>query len=823
MQVLDTRFNQGFSAFRRTVKFLFVSFIASVFIHVPAYAYLLTQNSIVSTVTKTGSSGDFKPNPIMTLNVQPATTVITVDGVIDEAAWSGAERFENFVENFPNEGQKPKAITDGYVTHDDKNLYIAFICHDPDMHKLRATLSDRDRLYQDDFVGINVDPYGAQVNGFEFFVNPLGIQADLSVDINGNEDDSFDAVWESAAKIYDDRWTVEIKIPFQSLRFPNKTEQDWLIHFWRIYPRDQRYLYSWMPRSRDVSNQYSEAGHLKMTMTETPGKTFELLPYAVGTTTRALEDKDAEGINGKWGKTQLDQNVGFNLKYGLSSNVTLDLAYNPDFSQIEADAGQISVNNTFALFFNEKRPFFLEGRDIFFVDQDINLLYTRTINNPLVAAKLSGKAGKLSFGYITSYDEDTPYIIPFEENSVTLSTNTNSTTNILRTKYELKTGTYVGFTGTDRRVGGGSNTAGTLDAKIRLDSKYTLSALAGLSHTREPNDSALSADQIDHFTFRTGGRTYDSEFNGENYDGWLGRITLDRTARHWGFFAWYNDLSPGFRSENGFIRSNNIREVGAFNRYTFYFADSNPVLARIEPRVQFNRKYNYDGQLKDWWINPQLFVQFKKQTYIWIGVAALNNENFHGRQFNNIHRVGFETGTQAIKLINGGFWTETGNYINREGRSDDPRNPLIKAKGFNLQTWLTVKPTSRLSDEFNYLQFDLWTHYGGKPLVSQHIFRNALSYQFTTRLFLRIIGDLAISDTYQTATDEDDNLIIGQTDHQHSESFNINPLISYKINPFTVFFLGANVGGSKRPYENYNGLTATNQSVFVKFQYFMRI
>lgn len=781
-----------------------------------------SQQMVLEENGKSGSAAVFIPNPLLTLELKPASTPIVIDGLIEDL-WHNASRFDNFVENFPNERQKPKVRTEGFVTHDDKNFYVAFICFEPNMKNLRATLSDRDALYQDDFVGINVDPFGAQVNGFEFFVNPLGIQADLTVDVSGNEDDSFDAVWESAAKIYDDRWTVEMKIPFKSLRFPNKPEQDWLIHFWRIYPREQRYLYSWMPRSRDVSNQYSEAGHLRMTMTETPGKTVELLPYVVGSSSRSLVDKDANGINGKWGKNQFDQNVGFNLKYGLTSDITLDLAYNPDFSQIEADEGQISVNNTFALFFNEKRPFFLEGRDIFHVDNDLNLLYTRTMNNPLIAGKISGKAGKMSFGYIASYDEDTPFILPFEEKSAVFSSNKNSATNVLRTKYEIAKGTYVGFVGSDRRTKGGSNSAGTIDAKIRLDSKYTLSALAGLSRTEEPSDSILSSDDIRDVSFQTRGRSFDSDFNGENYNGWFTRLTLDRTAKHWGFFAWYNDLSPGFRSDNGFIRSNNLREVGAYNRYTFYFADAHPLLVRIEPRVQFNRKYNYDGRLKDWWINPQLFVQFKKQTYIWMGVAAVNNENFRDKQFDHIHRVGFEMGSQAFKLINGGFWTETGYYINREGRADDPRNPLIKAKGFNLQTWLTIKPTSRLSNEFNYLQFNLWTHYGGDPLVSQYIFRNAISYQFTSRLFLRIIGELSFRDTYKTTADEDDNLILGQIDHGHDESFNINPLLSYKINPFTVFFLGANIGGTKRPYENYSGLTSTDQSIFVKFQYFMRL
>jgi hypothetical protein len=503
------------------------------------------------------STSDFKHNPILTLNLKSSASPIEIDGIIDDA-WQDAAHFDNFVENWPNERQQPKVRTEGYVTHDDKNLYIAFICYDPDMKKLRARMSDRDALYQDDFVGINVDPFGAQVNGFEFFVNPLGIQADLTVDVTGDEDDSFDAVWESSAKIYEDRWAVEMKLPFQSLRFPNKPEQDWLIHFLRIYPREQRYVYSWMLTSRDAGNQYAQAGHLKMTMKETSGKTIELLPYVVGSSGNSLIAKD-DGVNGKWSKARYDKDFGFNAKYGLSSNITLDVAYNPDFSQIEADEGQISVNNTFALFFNEKRPFFLEGRDIFFIDNDLNLLYTRTINNPLIAGKISGKAGKMSFGYIASYDEDTPFIIPFEERSAVFSSGRNSTTNILRTKYELTKGTYIGFVGTDRRTDRGSNSVGTVDSKIRINSKYTLSAMAGISRTEESNDSSFSANGISDASFQTGGKTYSGEFDGQNFNGWFSRVTLDRTARQWGFFAWYNDLSPGFRSDNGFIRSNNLR------------------------------------------------------------------------------------------------------------------------------------------------------------------------------------------------------------------------------------------------------------------------
>lgn len=758
-----------------------------------------------------GEDKDFLPNPILTLTPTKIESPVRIDGTLEDVWYSGAA-FENFSENYPTERGRPLVETEGFVLYDKDNLYVAFISHDPDIAKLRAHLSDRDRIFRDDFVGVNIDPYGAQVNGFEFFVNPLGIQGDLSVDVTGNEDESFDAVWESAASIGHDRWIVEMKIPFQSLRFPNKDQQTWLIHLLRIYPRENRFVYSWMPHSRDVSNQYAEAGRLQLSLGHLSKKTVELLPYVASSSSNQLVAQE-DGVNGKWDHTDFDHNVGLNLKYGLSSTMTLDVAYNPDFSQIEADAGQINVNNTFALFFNEKRPFFLEGRDIFFVDPDVNLLYTRSINDPLVTGKITGKVGKISLGYVSAFDENTPYVVPFEERSVTLATKANSTSNVLRTKVELGTGTYIGFVGTDRRTTDGSNSVGTIDTKIRLNKQYTLSAMAGVSRTDEPTDSAFSEDRIPDVSFHAGDRDYNSDFNGERFNGHFMRVTLDRTARHWGFFAWYNDLSPGFRSENGFIRGNNLREAGAFNRYTFYLDESHPWLSRIEPRVQMNRKYNYDGKLKDFWIGPQLFIQMKKQTYFWSNAAVVNNENFRGKQFNHIHRAAVEMGTEAFRLISGGFWTETGSYVNRGGTEGDPRNPLAKAKGYNLSVWLTLKPTSQLSNEFEYRQFNLWTHYGGKLLVGQQIYRDALAYQFTKRLFLRLIGEISYVDFY----DGDSQQV------EHRTRFSVDPLLSYKINPFTVLFLGAHVGGGKDPYENYDGLTRTNQSVFVKFQYFMRI
>ncbi|NUN45774.1 carbohydrate binding family 9 domain-containing protein [bacterium] len=767
----------------------------------------------------------FQPNTKMTLNVPKAESALIIDGEIEDTWLQGAS-FGNFVENGPVEGRQPLAETQGYILFDNDYVYFAFIAYDPEMHKLRANLSDRDRIFRDDFVGVNIDPFGAQTNGFEFFVNPLGIQGDLSVDVNENEDESFDAVWESAAKIYDDRWTVEIAIPFKSLRFPDRQDQNWLIHLWRVYPRENRFLYSWIPINRGKGNQYAQAGQIAMNMEKRPSKPIEFLPYALGSRDRFVKF-NGDTTKGIWSKSNYDKNFGFNLKYGITSDMTLDLAYNPDFSQIEADATQISVNNTFALYYNERRPFFLEGRDVFFVDDDLNLMYTRSINDPLLLGKLSGKTDRLSYGYLLGLDENAPYIVPKEEGSRTLLSTNNTTNNTIRAKYELAKGTYVGILGTDRRTSDGSNTVGTIDTKIRINDTYTLSGIVSASTTDEPDATSLYGS-TDRFVAFGDSLTYG--FNNEKFKGIATRVTLDRTAREWGFFAWFNDRSPGFRSEQGFITNNNVREAGAFSRYTFYMNDDHPLLTRVEPRVRFNRKYNYDGKLKDWWINPQIFLQFKKQTYFWLGVAALNNENFAGKQFNNIHRISFESGTDAFQKLSGGLYGEVGNYINRSGNAEDTFNPLSKIKGVKLTVWATIRPISRLRNDFEFNSASFRKDFGGDLIDQQLIYRNTLQYQFTKRLFLRLIGEMGAINSHRAKRDKNtDDIVLDVNNQQvldktHDVFYAISPLMSYKINPFTVFYLGANfMGRNNLDFPNYDGTNLNRTNFFLKFQYLMQI
>lgn len=358
--------------------------------------------------TESDRPEQFRPNSNLVIEALKISEPVSIDGVLEEPFWRLAQKLSNFSEVSPGDNEEPPVRTEAYVTYDDDNLYIGFICYDDDPAAIRATVCDRDRIFADDMVGIIIDTFRDMQNGYEFFINPHGIQADLRRIMN-DEDLSYDVIWESAAVITLDGWTAEMAIPFRSIRFADSEEQRWGLHVIRVRPRNSRDQYSWAPISRDDVCLFCQAGLLTNIRGVKRGKNLEILPYAVSSESGALSDPDdplSEFKNGG-----LDGNVGADVKYGITPGITLDLTYNPDFSQIETDAEQIDVNTTFALFYPEKRPFFLEGSDIF--DTRIKAVYTRTINDPVAALKLTGKAKRYSVGYILGVDDHVTFTVPF--------------------------------------------------------------------------------------------------------------------------------------------------------------------------------------------------------------------------------------------------------------------------------------------------------------------------------------------------------------------------------------------------------------------------
>lgn len=370
-----------------------------------------------------------------------ADSAVVVDGKLDEPIWEKALRLDLPYEVNPGVNIPSRVRTEALLTYDDAYFYAAFRAADPEPDRIRARFTDRDTAFQDDFVGIVVDTFDDERRAFEFFVNPKGVQMDLVVDdVLGNEDSSWDAIWFSAGSLTGDGYLVEMAIPYTSLRFQRGDgSQAWGLDLVRVYPRNYRFLLAMNARDRNVDCYLCQVSRVVGFEGATPGKNLEITPTVTVIRTDARDPFPQAPLEN--GNPETD--LGVTARWGITPNLTASGAINPDFSQVEADVAQLDVNEQFALFYPEKRPFFLEGSDFF--DTPIQAVYTRTVVDPSWGAKLSGKEGKGAIGLFVAQDEFTNLLFPGSQGSFgTPPVNSDSTAAVLRYRRDVGKNSTIG-------------------------------------------------------------------------------------------------------------------------------------------------------------------------------------------------------------------------------------------------------------------------------------------------------------------------------------------------------------------------------------------
>jgi hypothetical protein len=454
---------------------------------------------------------------------------------------------------------------------------------------------------------------------------------------------------------------------------------------------------------------------------------------------------------------------------------------------VEADAAQVDVNTTFALFFPERRPFFQEGAELY--QTFIQTVYTRSVNNPSVATKLTGRFDRANLAYLGAIDSDTPVILPFEEQSEIVDAG-RSYSNIGRYKRNLGDGSFLGGLVTDRRyeVGGSGTTVG-IDGAIRFLHNYQFEWQIVGSHTEEPNDPTITEDIEDEIRFDDDRHT--STFDGESYSGFASYVSLERQSRFWNFDVDYRATSPSFRADAGFVFRNNIHQILTQNevdiRPKWGFVD------QISPYVTAGYDWNFDGRRKDEFVWLGFWGRFKGQTNAGAEVLLFSNEIFKGTDFRGMQRLNVWIDSRFSDPVKLGSEVTVGESIARG--EDIP----VLGDGIDISIWGEIKPTDRFRIEPDLNFSHLSNKATGETVFDGYILRGRLNYLFSKRLALRLVTQY----------------------NEFDDRLEIDPLITYRVNPFTAFFVG-----STHDYTDYDederGFKRTNRQFFFKVQYLVR-
>ncbi|MFH1893193.1 MAG: DUF5916 domain-containing protein [Candidatus Zixiibacteriota bacterium] len=754
-------------------------------------ATLLTVALFFILTGSTLADDTFKPNIEPSLEISRAAGKIKIDGEIGDEGWRGAAEAANFAEREPGDQIKPLVDTRVLVTYDSDNFYVLFVCHD-DPDQIRRSICERDVSVGDDNVCIVLDTYGNAAWTYELFANPYGIQRDKLWSRSGGEDAGYDLIWESAGTITESGYQVEMAIPFSSLRFPNTSTQTWRIDFWRNRPREHHHQYSWAANDRDDPCWVCQFGTLTGIENVEPGKGIEILP-----TFLAFQSGELPG-RANFDNDDPKGEISLGAKYSVNSNITAEATFNPDFSQVESDAGQIDVNTTFALFYPERRPFFQEGSDLF--RTWMSAVYTRSINDPQFAAKVTSRMNRTSGAYLIARDEHTPMILPFEESSAFLLAD-KSVSQIFRVRHVLGEDTHVGLLLTDRRIeGGGSGTLLSADGELRLSKRFRIQWQAVASHTEEPDDPGLSEEisllsyygLIDS-TFDKG--KYTSVFDGESFSGYHWVVNFEERSRNTMVDLAFREISPTYRADNGFEPQNNRRVVDFTSGYIFYFDNEN-FIQRFNPSLNLGRVWNYDGERKDEWVRLQAELLMKGQTSIH-SMYLRSAENYRGVQFDNIWNSHICVDTRLNEMIGCGGSINHGNLIARR------ETPPVMGRQSSASFWLDIKPTDRLLIEpgINYIVSDDLD--SGEELFSQLISRTRVNYQFTRELSMRLV--VQYDDYY--------------------DCWDVDPLLTYRLSPFSLFYVGSTVDYTdlKNGDGEHQYWKVTTRQFFMKLQYLFQV
>jgi len=757
---------------------LFLTVLAAGLVLVPAAQTSQAQSQV------TPESGKFIS---ARFDVVKASGPIKIDGVIDEEAWAAAPGIPLPYEWQPGDNIPSPVKTECLVTYDLRNLYVAFRCFDPDPKKIRAHLMDRDdsdTLILDDHVAFMVDSFNDERRAFQFRINPLGVQADANFsESEGYEDFSWDAIWSAAAKITDWGWALEVAIPMSQLRFHQVSgPQTWGFSAERSWPRDTRHRMTSHPRSRNVNCILCQFNKLTGFEGITPGRNIEIDPTFTASRTDAMPDGGFP--DGSLSRGDIDAEPGITAKWGVTPDLILNAAANPDFSQVEADVAQLEINRRFALFYPEKRPFFLEGADFFLTP--IQAVFTRTVADPVWGTKLTGKAGHTALGFFADQDRLTNLVFPSNQGSAQGSLDQDAFGGVFRLRQDIGRMSTLGVLYTGRVGSGYSNHLAGADGFIRLDQRNEITFQVLHSETGYPGDVASAYGQ-------PGGR-----FGGNAVN-----LQYQYFSRQWIFGLSYQDLSPGFRADHGFVPRVDTRD-GQITLFRQIWGKPKGWYNYIRLGAMGEVIYDHAGTLTDRNLMVGCVIQSDLETQL--NVHGLFSRTFYQGQY-------FDTADAAATFRIRPFSGSEIGFQGQAGRAIDYANAR-PANIFSVGPYGSFSLLRHLNMVLSHAYERLFR--GGETVYTANLSQAKFVWNFSVRSFIRAIVQ------YQDL-EQNPAMYLSPVDTRTRGLFT-QFLFSYKLNPRTVLFLGYSDNAMGGVFDSWLGpgrvgITRTDRTFFLKIGY----
>ena len=686
--------------------------------------------------------------PIM---LEQSEAPIQIDGDLSDSAWQRAAKYETWYETNPGDNIEPKVKTVGWVTYDSRFIYFGVEAFDPDPKAIIAPYADHDQISgnTDDYVGVLLDTRNDGKSGYLFLLTARGVQYDAITDDAGNgEDNSPDFFWDSATRITATGWTAEARIPFSSLRYDGSSPSQWGLMLYRNYPRDRRYQMFTNKLPRDVNCFVCSWGKVTGLHGLPTGDHMVIAPYATANQVGAPRQNT---LGNEIVTRPVGAEAGLDFKWSPTADMAVDATLNPDFSQVESDVAVISTNERFAIFIPEKRPFFLEGVELF--STPIQAVYTRTITAPRWGARTTGKTGNYAYTMLVTQDRGGgDVILPSAFGSGFGRQDFSSLAAIGRVRRDLANRSFVSLLFTTRESEGGAhNRVLGPDFQWRFGDNDVLTGQFLYSSTQTPDRPDLEV----------------AEWNGQKLAGHAAYATFSHSSAKNDFYINGSDYGDEFRADNGFVpqvgwRGSYIegghtwRPKGFFSRIRYYAmgeyqqTQDSDLLYRM-----VSTGFGADGK-------------FRSFTRIRVAHETVNNE---GPTFDR-DRVYYQIQFAVNRVI---------SYISVDGwlgdEVDFARNQL--GEGANVNFNATLRPT-------NHLQLNLttglrWLNVDDDRLFTSQVERLRANYTFNSRMFLRAI--------VQNRRNHVDRAQTG-ADYPRSGSVAGQLLFAYKLNWQTVAYVG---------------------------------